>query len=171
MEATPQQLTEQESRSAAAAPVTLDALRARAGEKLGVSTYHEVTQSAINGFAEVTGDYQWIHTDPERAATTPFGGTIAHGYYTLSLAPALLEEVLPLDHFAMAVNYGLDKLRFPAPLPVGRRVRMHVALDGVEAIPGGAQLNVKLSFECEGTDKPVCIAQALYRVFEAGPAL
>src|SRR6202011_3105429 len=94
-----------------------------------VSGYHEVTQSAVDGFADVTGDHQWIHTDPVRASATPFGGTIAHGYYTLALAPTLLTEVLPLDEYAMTVNYGLNKVRFPAPMPVGERVRMRAALD------------------------------------------
>lgn len=99
----------------------IDELKARTGEELGVSDWHEVTQDAIDAFADATGDRQWIHTDPERARSTRFGGTIAHGYYTLSLAPVLLGEVVSLD-FAIAVNYGLDKLRFPAPLPVGDRV-------------------------------------------------
>jgi acyl dehydratase len=171
MEATPHTLTQQPPGWTAAEPVTIDALRARVGTELGVSGYRDVSQAAVNAFADATGDHQWIHTDPERAAKTPFGGTIAHGYYTLSLAPMLLAEVLPLDGFGMAVNYGLDKLRFPAPLPVGKRVRMRVGLDAVDEIPGGAQLNVKLTFECEGAEKPVCIAQALYRVFEAGPVV
>src|SRR5438270_4835418 len=97
---------------------SIEDLRDRVGDELGVSTFHDVTQETINQFAAVTGDYQWIHTDPERAAATPFGGTIAHGYFTLALAPMLLAEVVPLDQFAMGVNYGLDKLRFPAPLRV-----------------------------------------------------
>ena len=114
----------------------------------------------------VTGDHQWIHTDPARAAASPFGGTIAHGYLTLALAPALLDQVLPLDGFAMAVNYGLDKLRFPAPLPVGEQVRMRVALDAVDPIPGGAALSLTLTFERAAGGKPVCVANAIYRVYE-----
>jgi acyl dehydratase len=98
----------------------------------------QVTQDAIDAFAEVTGDRQWIHIDPERASGTPFGGTIAHGYYTLALAPALLADVFPLAGFAMAVNYGLDKLRFPAPLRVGDRVRLRARLDRKEPLDGGA---------------------------------
>ena len=141
-------------------------LFSRAGSELGVSGWHEVGQQEVNLFAQVTGDDQWIHTDPERASATGFRGTIAHGYYTLSLAPALLAEVLPLDGFAMAVNYGLDKLRFPAPLPVGDRVRMRVRLDRVDEFSGGATLVVTLTFEREGGEKPVCVAEALYRVFE-----
>lgn len=144
----------------------LQELKDAEGQELGTSDWHEVTQKDIDTFADVTGDHQWIHVDPERARETPFGGTIAHGYYTLSLAPALLAQVLSLDGFAMAVNYGLDKLRFPAPLPVGDRVRMAARLDRVEHFPGGATLHVTLTFERAGGGKPVCIAQALYRVFE-----
>ena len=147
--------------------VSIEDLRNRTGEELGVSSFHEVTQDTIDRFAEVTGDHQWIHTDPERAAASPFGGTVAHGYYTLSLAPVLLSEVVPLEQFAMGVNYGLDKLRFPAPLHVGDRVRARVVLDGVEDIPGGAQLRIAMTFEPESGGKPVCVAQVLYRVFEA----
>jgi acyl dehydratase len=102
----------------------LDELRAAAGDTLGTSEWHNVTQKDIDAFADVTGDHQWIHVDPERAKDTPFGGTIAHGYYTLSLAPRFTEQVLSLDGFAFAINYGLNKVRFPAPLPVGGRVRM-----------------------------------------------
>jgi acyl dehydratase len=141
-------------------------LKARVGGQLGVSDWHEVSQSEIDAFATVTGDHQWVHTDPERARSTPFGGTIAHGYYTLSLAPALLRQVLSLDGFSMAVNYGLEKLRFPAPLPVGDRVRMRVTLDRVDEIPGGAALALTLTFERPAGGKPVCVAQAMYRVFE-----
>jgi acyl dehydratase len=148
------------------ATLSISDLRARAGQELGASSYHEVTQDLIDRFADATGDHQWIHTDPERAKATPFGGTIAHGYYTLSIAPMLLAEVLPLDHFAMAVNYGLDKLRFPAPLHVGDRVRMRVAVDSVTDIPGGAQLHATLTFEPESGGKPACVANALYRVFD-----
>jgi acyl dehydratase len=126
-----------------------------------------VTQEAVNAFAELTGDRQWIHTDPDRAAAGPFGGTVAHGYFTLSLAPALLAQILSFDGFVMGVNYGLDKLRFPAPLPVGDRVRMVARLDRVEDVPGGATLSATLTFERTGGDKPVCVAQALYRVVEA----
>jgi acyl dehydratase len=144
----------------------IDELRGRVGEELGVSDWHEVTQRRINLFADATGDRQWIHTDPDRARTSPFGGTIAHGYYTLSLAPTLLAEVLPLERFAMAVNYGLEKLRFPAPLAVGGRVRMRARLDRVDEFPGGATLGLTLTFERAGGDKPACVAHALYRVIE-----
>jgi acyl dehydratase len=145
---------------------TLQDLTARAGQELGASDYHLVTQAAIDGFAEATGDRQWIHTDPERAKTGLFGGTIAHGYYTLALAPVLLADVIPLETFAMVVNYGLDRVRFPAPLPVGERVRMRVALDAVDHVSGGAQLAMTLTFEREAGGKPVCVAQTLYRIYD-----
>jgi acyl dehydratase len=147
---------------------SIEHLAGLVGSELGTSDFHEVTQPAIDAFAEVTGDRQWIHTDPERAAGTPFGGTIAHGYYTLALAPGLLAEVLDLSGFAMAVNYGLDMLRFPAPLPVGDRVRMRVALDAVAPTPGGATLTLTLTFERPDPGKPVCVARVLYRVLEEG---
>jgi acyl dehydratase len=144
----------------------IDQLKLREGEELGVSDWHHVTQPGIDRFADVTGDRQWIHTDPERARLTPFGGTIAHGYYTLSLAPALLAQVLALDEFAMAINYGLERLRFPAPLRVGDRVRMRARLDRVEEFPGGATLALTLTFEPADGVRPACVAQTLYRVFE-----
>jgi acyl dehydratase len=133
---------------------------------LGASSWHPVTQEAVDAFAEATGDRQWIHTDPERASTTAFGGTIAHGYYTLALAPALLGELFDFDTYAMAVNYGLDRLRFPAPLPVGDRIRLRAQLDRTDRVEGGAMLAFTLTFEREGGGKPVCVAQTLYRVVE-----
>jgi acyl dehydratase len=146
----------------------LDELRERIGDELGVSDWHDVTQESIDAFAEVTGDDQWIHVDPERAAETPFGGTIAHGYYTLSLAPMFSYRMLALEGFAFGVNYGLNRVRFPAPMPVGDRVRMRMKLLSVEEIPGGAQVAMELTFEREGTDKPVCVAEALSRVYTGG---
>ena len=144
----------------------LDELRRAEGDVLGTSEWHEVTQEAIDAFADVTGDHQWIHVDPERARETPFGGTIAHGYYTLSLAPALSEQVMRLEGFAFAVNYGLNRVRFPAPLPVGDRVRLTAKLKALEDISGGAQITLELTFEREGGDKPVCVAETLVRVYE-----
>ena len=143
----------------------LDELRAKIGDELGVSDWHEVTQEAIDAFAEVTGDHQWIHTDPERATQTPFGGTIAHGYYTLSLHPMFAQQLLRFEGFAFAVNYGLDRVRFPAPLPVGNRVRMRISLLAVDDVLGGAQITMKLTFEGEGALKPVCVAESLTRVY------
>ena len=143
----------------------LDELRELRGEVLGTSDWHEVTQEAIDAFADVTGDHQWIHVDPERAKETPFGGTIAHGYYTLSLAPMLTAQVMALDGFAFAINYGANRVRFPAPLLVGSRVRATVALADLEDSPGGAQMTLELTFEVEGSEKPVCVAQTVSRVY------
>jgi acyl dehydratase len=145
----------------------LDELKRAEGEVLGTSAWHEVTQDDVDTFAEVTGDRQWIHVDRERARESPIGGTIAHGYYTLSLAPRFSEQIMRLDGFALAVNYGLNKVRFPAPLPVGDRVRMTSRLDGLEDIPGGAQLVMQPTFERDGGDTPVCVAESLARVYTA----
>ncbi len=144
----------------------IDELKSRVGTEIGVSEWKLVTQEDIDAFAEVTGDDQWIHVDPERAKDTPFGGTIAHGYYTLSLAPKLSDEILKMDGFAFAVNYGLNKVRFPAPVPVDSRIRMRAKLAGLEDIPGGAQMVMELTFEREGGEKPVCVAQTVSRVYE-----
>jgi len=144
----------------------LDELRKHEGKDIGTSEWHEVGQKDIDAFADATGDHQWIHVDPDRAKDTPFGGTIAHGYYTLSLAPMFTEQILSLEGFAFAVNYGLNKVRFPAPLPVDSKVRMHGKLVDVEPVPGGAQMTLELTFEREGGDKPVCVAQTLARVYE-----
>jgi acyl dehydratase len=143
----------------------LDEVKAHVGQELGVSDWHEVTQDAIDTFAEVTGDHQFIHVDVERAKETPFGGTIAHGYYTLSLAPRFSYAMFALEGFAFGLNYGLNKVRFPAPLPVGSRVRMRAKLASVEDIPGGAQITTDLTFECDATEKPVCVAESLARVY------
>jgi acyl dehydratase len=139
----------------------IDELKAHAGEDLGASSWHDVTQADVDAFADLTGDRQWIHVDPERARKTPFGGTIAHGYYTLSLAPHFLEELLRLDGVGVMLNYGLNKLRFPAALPVGDRVRMHLRLGAVDDVSGGVIVTSELTFEREGGDKPVCVAEAL----------
>jgi acyl dehydratase len=143
----------------------IDEVKAHVGQELGVSDWHEVTQEAINRFADVTGDHQWIHVDPERAAQTPFGGTIAHGYYTLSLAPQFTYAMFSIDGFAFGLNYGLNRVRFPAPMPVGGKVRMRAKLGSVEDIPGGAQITTELTFEREGGEKPVCVAESLARVY------
>jgi acyl dehydratase len=145
----------------------LDELKQAEGEDLGTSDWHEVTQKEVDAFADITGDHQWIHVDPERARNTPFGGTIAHGYLTLSLGPALTDEIFELKGFAFAVNYGLNKVRFPAPLPVGSRLRVHAKLKSLEDVPGGAQMTTELTFEREDGDKPVCVAETLARVYAA----
>jgi acyl dehydratase len=143
----------------------LDEVKEYAGRELGVSDWHLVTQEAIDEFAKVTGDDQWIHLDVERASETPFGGTIAHGYYTLSLAPMFTYKLFSLEGFAFGVNYGLNRVRFPSPMPVGGKVRMRAKLAEVQEISGGAQLVTELTFEREGGDKPVCVAESLSRVY------
>ena len=143
----------------------IEDVRGYVGKELGVSEWHLVTQEAINEFADVTGDDYWIHTDPVRAADTPFGGTIAHGYYTLSLAPMFSYAMFSLEGFAFGVNYGVNRVRFPAPMPVGERVRMRAKLLAVDDVPGGLQLTVQQTFEREDADKPVCVAEALARVY------
>ena len=146
----------------------LDELREAVGQE-AVSDWHQVTQEEINQFAEVTGDDNWIHLDVERAKQTPFGGTIAHGYYTLSLGPMFSYRLFKADGFAFGVNYGTNKVRFPAPMPVGDRVRMRMKLQDVADIPGGAQITMLLTFERDGGDKPVCVAESLSRVYTATP--
>jgi acyl dehydratase len=143
----------------------LDEVKAHIGEELGVSDWLLVTQEKIDEFAAVTGDDQWIHVDVERAKETPFGGTIAHGYYTLSLAPRFSYDMFNFEGFAFGINYGLNRVRFPAPMPVGGRVRMRAKLAAVEEIPGGAQITTELTFEREGGEKPVCVAESLSRVY------
>ena len=144
---------------------TIAELPSLKGQELGVSDWYEVTQDAINEFAEVTQDFQWIHVDPVRAAETPFGGTIAHGLYTLSLGPKFSYEIFDLQGFAFGVNYGYGKVRFPAPLPVGKRVRMRGTLTSVEDVPGGCQIMLTQTYEVEGGEKPVCVAESLSRAF------
>jgi acyl dehydratase len=143
--------------------LTLAELRDRAGQHLGTSAWHEVTQEQVNLFADATGDHQWIHVDPARAADGPYGRTIAHGYLTLALGPALLWEVLEVTDASITVNYGLNRVRFPAPLPVGSRVRADITCAAVEEVTGGLQATLALTFECEGGGKPVCVAEVLFR--------
>ena len=145
-----------------------DELKAKVGEELGVSDWHQVTQEEINAFADATGDHQFIHVDPERAAQTPFGSTIAHGLLTLSLGPQFSYSMFSLEGFAFGLNYGYNRVRFPAPLPVDSRVRMRATLSSVDDIPGGAQITVTQTFEREGGDKPVCVAESLARVYVGG---
>jgi acyl dehydratase len=143
----------------------IDELKTKVGEELGVSEWHEVTQADIDAFAEATGDHQWIHVDPERAAQTPFGSTIAHGLYTLSLGPVLTEEAFSLEGIAFGLNYGYDRVRFPSPLPVDSRVRMRATLTSVDDVPGGIQMKVTQTYEREGGEKPVCVAEQLVRLY------
>ncbi|HWT93960.1 MAG TPA: MaoC family dehydratase [Solirubrobacteraceae bacterium] len=143
----------------------VDELRAKVGEEIGVSDWREVTQEDVDTFARVTGDDQWIHVDPERAKDTPFGGTIVHGYFTLALIPRFSYDLYTMTGVAFALNYGLDKVRFPAPLPTGSKVRMRLTVGGVDDIPGGAQVKMIATLEREGGDKPVCVAETLARVY------
>ena len=143
----------------------IDELKTKVGEELGVSEWHEVTQADIDAFAEATGDHQWIHVDPERAAQTPFGSTIAHGLYTLSFGPVLTEEAFSLEGIAFGLNYGYDRVRFPSPLPVDSRVRMRATLTSVDDVAGGIQMKVTQTFEREGGEKPVCVAEQLVRLY------
>lgn len=138
-------------------------LQSRVGQHLATSDWVTVDQARINLFAEATGDHQWIHLDAERAAQGPFGTTIAHGFLTLSLLPELAGKALVVDDVHMGVNYGLNKVRFPAPVPAGSRLRAQVALQAYEPISGGAQLTMLVTIEREGGDKPVCVAEAVSR--------
>jgi len=143
----------------------IDEMKTLVGEHMGFSEWHEVTQEQVNQFAEATGDHQWIHIDEEKAKAGPFGRTIAHGYFTISLAPVLMGEVVRTEGVSMGVNYGINKLRFPAPMPVGEKVRMGAKLVDVTDIAGGAQTAYELTFEVEGQAKPACVAEVLYRVY------
>jgi acyl dehydratase len=141
----------------------LESLQRRVGEELAVGDWVTVDQATIDKFADATGDHQWIHVDPVRAAAGPFGTTIAHGYLTLSLLPRLAESALKIDDVRMGVNYGLNRVRFPAPVPVGSRIRARLNLLGYEPIEGGAQLVMAVTMEREGGDKPVCVAETVSR--------
>jgi len=144
----------------------IEGLKALVGQDLGHSDWHEITQERVDAFADATDDHQWIHVDVERAKAGPFGGTIAHGYLTLSLAPSLIREVLQVDGVRMGVNYGLNKLRFPAPVPVGSKLRVGVRLAAVDDVGGGGvQVTIDATFEVEGGEKPVCAAQILSRYY------
>jgi acyl dehydratase len=122
-------------------------------------------QQAVSLFADATGDHQWIHVDPERAATGPYGTTIAHGYLTLSLIGPLFAEVLLVERASRVVNYGLDRVRFPAPLLVGSRVRLTSRITSATVVSGGVQIVVHAAVECDGSDRPVCVADVIYRYF------
>jgi len=145
---------------------TVDELKAKTGSHLGYSDWHEVTQEQVDLFADATGDHQWIHTDPERAKDGPFGGTIAHGYLTLSLLPTLLAELLVVDGPRAVVNYGINRLRFPAPVPVGSKLRLGVVVGELEPVAGGHQATINCTFEVEGAQKPSCVADVLFRFYD-----
>lgn len=145
--------------------VDIDDLASLAGEHLGSSSWHRITQDQVDRFAEATGDRQWIHVDRQRARTGPFNGTIAHGYLTLALGPALLDEVIDVVGASRVINYGLNKVRFPAPVTTGSRVRLGAELGEVNEVPGGLQAALELTFAVEGLEKPACVAEALFRFY------
>ena len=143
---------------------SLDELKALVGQEVAVSDWVQISQERVNQFAEATGDYQWIHLDVERCKReSPFGGPIAHGYLTLSLLPMLMQNSLRMTDVRMGVNYGLNKVRFPAPVPVGSKVRSRTKVLSVEDIEGGAQVTWLVTVEREGGDKPVCVAESISR--------
>jgi len=138
-------------------------LQALVGQDIGSSDWIVVDQNRINLFADATGDHQWIHVDPLRAAAGPFGTPVAHGFLTLSLLPAMFASGFEVNDIRMGVNYGLNRVRFPAPVPVDSRLRAHFKLLSYEPIDGGAQLTVEVTMEREGSDKPVCVAESVSR--------
>ena len=139
-------------------------LAAATGEVIGTSEWVTITQDAVNQFADATGDHQWIHVDPEKAAKGPFGGPIAHGYLTLSLLPQLMHGMYTVEGIKMGINYGLNKVRFPAPVPVGSRVRAQTALvDVADLGDGAAQATMSTTVEIEGSPKPACVAESIVR--------
>jgi acyl dehydratase len=131
------------------------------GEHLGYSDWHTVTQESVNQFADATGDHQWIHVDTEKAKAGPFGGTIAHGYMTLSLIPMLNAQIYRVDGLSMGINYGCNKVRFPAPVPVGSRVRAGAELVEMSSTPQGAQAVIRTTIEVEDGEKPACVADSV----------
>ncbi|MDQ0957610.1 acyl dehydratase [Streptomyces sp. B4I13] len=143
----------------------LDELRKLSGSDLGTSEWIEVTQERIDTFADATGDHQWIHVDPEKAAAGPFGAPIAHGYLTLSLFIPLFTELLDVQGVTTKVNYGLNKVRFPSPVKVGSRIRLVGKLTDVEDVPGGVQITVDGAIEIEGCTKPAAVLQSLSRFY------
>jgi acyl dehydratase len=150
----------------AATTTTLAELPSLKGRELGSSEWFEVTQERVNTFADATDDHQWIHVDPARArAESPYGGPIGHGYLTLSLFVPMWSQILAVTDVAMGVNYGLNRVRFPAPVPVGSRIRLTATLVNVEDVKDAVQLTVAGVMEREGGDKPVCVLEALVRLY------
>ena len=145
---------------------TLAELPSLKGRELGPSDWIEITQQRVNTFADATDDHQWIHVDAERATKeSPFGGPIGHGYLTLSLLIPMWSQVLAVSDTTMAVNYGLNKVRFPAPVPVGSKIRLSATITDVEQVKGGLQVTVAAVIERQGGDKPVCVAEPVFRFF------
>jgi acyl dehydratase len=144
----------------------IDGVKALIGEHLGYSEWLEITQERVQLFAEATGDFQWIHVDVERAKKeSPFGGPIAHGYLTLALGPVLYPQIVAFSGFSMGVNYGANKIRFMSPVPVGAKLRLGVKLLAVDDVTGGIQSTMEFTFEVEGTPKPACVAEIIFRSY------
>lgn len=149
-------------------PTTIGELEALVGTELGPTRWRTVSQEIVDAFADATDDHQWIHVDPGRAAASPFGSTIAHGLYTLSLGPALLSELMAFDGFAHTLNYGYEKVRFPAPSPVGGRIRMRAAIESVERVGDDtAHVLTRTVFETDSGAKPICVAVQVSRFAES----
>ena len=149
----------------AATTIPLDELAAHVGEHLGYSDYRVVSQDQVDRFADATGDHQWIHVDPERAGAGPFGGTIAHGYLTLSLVPVLVGSLLRVEGVSMGVNYGSNRVRFTSPVRVGSEVRAGATLASVDEVAGGVQVALEVTVEVRGQEKPACVAETLTRFY------
>lgn len=145
---------------------SVDELRALVGERLGTSSWHDVTQARIQAFADATQDWERIHVDPVRAAASPFGVTIAHGLYTLSLGPMFQYEIFEMNGHSLALNYGYEKVRWLTPVKVGSRLRMTQDLIAAEPIDGGSKFRTQQTFESEGHDKPACVAESLFAYFD-----
>jgi acyl dehydratase len=140
---------------------SLDEFVAARGESLGFSEWHKITQEQVNAFADATGDYQWIHVDLDRAASGPFGGTIAHGYLTVSLLPILSMEIFRIEKLTMGINYGLDRVRFPSPVPTGSSIRAEATLTDVKETQLGSLAHIRMRVEIEGQQKAACVADTL----------
>jgi len=142
----------------------LEELKALTGRDLGHTDWLQIDQNRVDTFADATDDHQWIHVDPERAATGPFGGTIAHGYLTLALLIPLMTELLDVSGVRMSINYGLEKVRFPAPVPVGAKIRLKGRVASADEVAGdGVQITIDFTVEIEGSEKPACVARGIYR--------
>ena len=141
----------------------IEGLKAKVGEHLGYSDYVEITQEQVNLFAEATGDHQWIHVDPDRAAGGPFGGTIAHGLLTLSLLPHFMHQLYTVENIAMAINYGYNKVRFITPVKVGAKIRARAEIAKIDQLDGAVQATLTTTVEIEGSDKPAAVAESIVR--------
>jgi acyl dehydratase len=140
---------------------SIDQVEAVVGQSLGTTNWVHIDQAAVDRFADLTRDHQWIHVDTERAAGSVFGGTVAHGYLTLSMLPGFSRQLYSLEAGSARLNYGVDKVRFPAPVPVGSRIRATPTIVGVRGVPAGTQVAVRWVVECQGVERPVCVAETI----------